>query len=93
MKPASKHKLKRAWLGIFAVTVFLLLCVNQSVRVTRYAYEIRKVEQDIREEKRKKSELELARDRHLSLGSVEDFARKKLGLVDSKEDNIIVLNN
>ena len=87
----KKRRIRNFWLGSFALTAILLLWVSQSVRSTQVSYQIQKVEEDIKKEQKKYLELEIAKDRYLSLDSLENTASKKLGLVVPGEENIIIV--
>lgn len=88
---AQGNGIKRFWLGFIALTVMLLLWVSQTVRSTQLSYQIQSVEQEFKKEQRKRVELELQRDRVLSLESIETIARKKYGLVNPEKENVILL--
>lgn len=55
------------------------------------AYQIQEIENEIKKEENKRIELEIQRDQYLSLDFVESVAKKKLGLIVPKEENIVVM--
>ena len=71
--------------------VFLLLWVSQTIRSTQVSYQIKKIEEEIKAEERKQSELEIERNRALSLDSIESSARKDLGMENAQEKDIIFI--
>ena len=92
MTAAKKARLRRFWFGVLGLILFLLLWVNQSVRSTQLSYRMQKVEQEIRQEQKRRTELELERDSLLSLENLEEVSKKKLGLVEPKDENIVIMS-
>lgn len=65
--------------------------VNQTIRSTKLSYEIQKLEEDLKKEERKFTQLKMIRDQFFSLESIEKKA-KELGFELSKEDNITFIS-
>jgi hypothetical protein len=87
----ARTRIKRLWLGFLLLVPFLLLWVHQSVRSTQVSYQILKIEEEIRAERNRQIELEIARDRIVSLEAIENAARTKLGLVVPRKENIVLI--
>lgn len=83
--------IRKVWLSAGGVFLFLMVWVGQSVHSTKLSYQIQKVEEEIRKEQRTQTELELQRDRALSLESLEVAAQRKLGLVIPAEKNVVIV--
>jgi len=88
---AKKARLRRFWFGVLGVVLFLLLWVNQSVRSTQLSYRMQKVKDQIHQEQTRRTELQMERDGLLSLESLEEISKKKLGLIEPKDDNIVIM--
>ena len=76
---------------IVGLLAFLLWWVSQTVRSTEISYQIQDFEERIREEKKRRSELEIQKNGVLSLAMVENIARQKLGLVVPKESDLVIV--
>ena len=87
----GKNRIKRFWLGLFGLFLLLLVWVNQTVRSTQISYQIQKLEEQIKDEEDHKSELEANKNQYLSLNSIEEIARQKLGLVNPQDKDIVVI--
>jgi len=61
--------------------------VNQTIRSTKLSYKIQKLEEDLKKEERKFTQLKMSRDQILSLESIEKKA-KEFGFEVSKGENI-----
>jgi cell division protein FtsL len=59
--------------------------------VGRAVVRIQKVEEEIRKEQKRQTALQIERDSLLSLETLEESAKKKLGLVEPKEENIVIM--
>lgn len=90
-RAATQKKFRSFWSALSVMVFFLLLWVSQSVRSTQMSYQILKMEKQIAKEQSKRTELEISRDRMISLDAVEKTALDQLGLVVPKKDNIIVM--
>jgi hypothetical protein len=90
-KRGTAAKMKRLWLGFLLLIPFLLLCVHQGVRSTQVSYQILKIEDEIKKERDRQIELEMVRDRLVSLEEIENVARIKLGLVAPRKENIVLI--
>lgn len=75
-------------IGLFLV---LLVWVSQTVRSTKISYQIQKLEDEIRKEERIKAELEVRKNKRLSLNAVEEYAGKNLGLINPQEKDVIII--
>lgn len=88
MKPEN---LKKFWFGLIAVVVMLLFWVRMTVQSTQLSYRIRDLEGSIQKEQRRRSDLEIQKDQYISLHSIEDVAKKKLGLVTPSNESVILM--
>lgn len=88
MKPEN---LKKFWIGLVTMVVMLLFWVRMTVQSTQLSYQIRDVEDKIRKEQRKLSDLEIQKDQYISLSSIEEAAKKKLGLISPSNENVILI--
>ena len=84
-------KIKRFWLGFVILVPFLLLWVGQTVRSTQVSYQIQKLQDEIKKESHRQIELEMQRDQFVSLESIENAAKKKLGLIVPAKENIVLI--
>lgn len=91
MRDDRKEKVKQVWLGIFFLILFLLLWVHQTVQTTQISYKIQKLEEELQKEETKQIEFKMQADQYQTLEFVESVAKKKLGLIQPKENNIIVI--
>lgn len=91
LKAESREKIKKIWVGFFFLVFFLILWVNQTIRSTQTSYLIKKVEEEIKIEERKQEDLEMERNRILSLEAIENTAKEKLGMDHPKEKDIIIM--
>lgn len=91
MTQPTRTGIQRFWLGLALLTGMLLLWVSQTVRCTQLSYQIQSVEQEYKKEQRKRAELELQRDRCLSLETIETIARQRYGLVNPQKESVILL--
>jgi cell division protein FtsB len=87
----ARKNLKRFWMGILILIPLVLFWVNQTVSSTKILYQIQKLSDEIKQEENRKVALEMLCDRLTSLEFVEETARNKLGFVDPKRENIILL--
>ena len=83
--------LKRFWFGLAALVVVLLFWVRVTVESTQASYAIRQVEDAIRTEQRRQSDLELLKDQYISLESIDKSAKTKLGLIAPEQDSVIII--
>lgn len=83
--------MKRLWLGFLIGTCLLLLWVGLSIQSTQLSYAINKIEGEIKKEERQLVELEMTKNKLISLDVVEKIAKEKLGFIFTKEENIIYL--
>ncbi len=83
--------LKRFGVGLATLVMVLLFWVRVTVQSTQMSYAIREVEDSIRNEQRRRSDLELQKDQYVSLDSIEKNAISKLGLIAPESDNIIII--
>lgn len=83
--------MKRLWLGFLIGTCLLLLWVGLSIQSTQLSYAINKIEDEIKKEDRQLVELEMTKNKLISLDVVEKIAKEKLGFIFTKEENIIYL--
>ncbi len=87
----NRKTVRRFWTGIMVFIPLILLWVNQTVNSTKILYQIQKVEEELKHEHDKKIALEMLKDRMTSLEFVEWTARNKLGFVEPKAADIVVL--
>ncbi len=92
LKDHPKGKIKKLWLGFLVLVFLLILWVNQTIRSTQTSYSIKKVEEEIKTEERRQSEIDIERNRFLSLDSIETEAKEKLGMDHPKEQDIILIS-
>ena len=85
----GQHPSRKLQWGVFLLIPLSLLWISHTVRSTQISYRIQKLEEELEKEKNKRVELEIARDRLLSLETVEAAAKRKLGLVVPQEENIV----
>ncbi len=83
--------LKRFWFGLAALVVVLLFWVRVTVESTQASYAIRQMEDAIRTEQRRQSDLELQKDQYISLESIDKNAKTKLGLIAPEQDSVIII--
>ncbi|OGR99382.1 MAG: hypothetical protein A3G85_06665 [Elusimicrobia bacterium RIFCSPLOWO2_12_FULL_39_28] len=65
--------------------------VGFSIQSTQLSYSINKIEDEIKKEERRLVELEMIKNKLVSLDSLEMLAKEKLGFIFTKEENIIYL--
>ena len=86
------YKSVSAYLQIFLVSlVILLFYVWQSVQSVKMNYQISRLEKEIQFFKNNNKYLNVRLDELTALSRVEKIARKKLGLISPKENDIIVI--
>ncbi|OGR79257.1 MAG: hypothetical protein A3I11_08220 [Elusimicrobia bacterium RIFCSPLOWO2_02_FULL_39_32] len=78
-------------MGFFIGTCLLLMWVGFSIQSTQLSYSINKIEDEIKKEERRLVELEMIKNKLVSLDSLEMLAKEKLGFIFTKEENIIYL--
>ena len=87
----TQKKVRRFWTGILVLTPAVLLWVNQTVSSTKILYQIQKLDDELKREQDRRITLEMLRDRMTSLEFVEWTARNKLGFVDPRSQDIVVI--
>ena len=90
-KTAPVKKIRRFWLGLVLAVPLVLFWVRQTVLSTQMLYEIQKIEQEIKKERNRRADLEMKKDRILSLEALEERAKMKLGLVVPGKENIVLM--
>ena len=88
---ARAAKVKRLWLAFGLLIPFLLMWVGQTVRSTQLSYQIQTLEDEFKKERARQIELQMLRDRLISLDSIEKTARNKLGLIVPSKENIVLV--
>ncbi|MBI2915841.1 MAG: hypothetical protein HYY07_03180 [Elusimicrobia bacterium] len=81
--------MKKLWTGVLILTLFLLGWVSQKIRSIQTSYDIQNLENELKKEQRRYSDLEMERNAILSLDSLEKAAKETMGLVPIKEENIV----
>lgn len=79
-------------MGLVGLFLILLIWVSQTVRSTQISYQIQKIEEEIGKEEAKKADLEARKNQYLTLNSVDEYARKKIGLISPQEKDIVVIS-
>ncbi len=87
----TQKSVKRFWTGILVLVPVILLWVNQTVNSTKILYQIQKIDEEMKHEQDRKIALEMLKDRMTSLEFVEWTAKNKLGFVEPKREDIVVL--
>ena len=86
------YKSVSSYLQIFLVSlVILLFYVWQSVQSVKINYQMSRLEKEIKFFKNNNKYLNVRLDELTTLSRVEKIARKKLGLISPKENDIIVI--
>ncbi len=83
--------MKRLWAGLAVLVVILLFWVRVTVESTQTSYAIRQVEEAIKKEQRRQSDLEIQKDQYISLDSIDKNAKTKLGLIAPDQDSVIII--
>ena len=90
-KTLPVRNIQRFWLGVALAVPLVLFWVRQTVRSTQMLYDIQKVEQEIKKEGNRRADLEMKKDRILSLEALEERAKMKLGLIVPGKENIVLM--
>ena len=87
----SQKSVRRFWTIILIFIPIILLWVNQTVNSTKILYQIQKIEELSKHEQDRQIALKMLKDKLTSLDFVEWTAKHKLGFIEPKREDVVVL--